>query len=124
MRISDWSSDVCSSDLKIKVARNIANAGCFATTIELALLPLANKGLINSEVHVNATTGSTGAGQNPSATSHYSWRNDNLSAYKIFEHQHLLEIGEVLSNASQQNPVINLIPQRGAFSREIGRAHV
>lgn len=104
---------------KIKVARNIANAGCFATTIELALLPLANKGLINSEVHVNATTGSTGAGQNPSATSHYSWRNDNLSAYKIFEHQHLLEIGEVLSNSSQQSPIINFIPQRGAFSRGI-----
>ncbi|HUH19840.1 N-acetyl-gamma-glutamyl-phosphate reductase [Albibacterium sp.] len=104
---------------KIKIAHNIANAGCFATTIELALLPLANKGLINSEVHVNATTGSTGAGQNPSPTSHYSWRNDNLSAYKIFEHQHLLEIGETLSNSSQENPIINFIPQRGAFSRGI-----
>src|SRR5690606_22107512 len=75
--------------------------------------------LINSEIHVNATTGSTGAGQNPSPTTHYSWRNDNLSAYKIFEHQHLSEIGEVLSKESKKTPIINFIPQRGAFSRGI-----
>src|SRR5690554_3699469 len=104
---------------KIKNARNIANAGCFATTIELALLPLASKGLINSEVHINATTGSTGAGQNTNATKHYRWRNDNLSAYKIYEHQHLFEIRETHSNSDQQKPVINFIPQRGAFSRGI-----
>jgi len=103
----------------IKAAHNIANPGCFATTIELALLPLAENKLINSEIHSNATTGSTGAGQNPSSTSHYSWRNDNLSAYKIFEHQHLSEIGEVLSKKSNNKPVINFIPQRGAFSRGI-----
>lgn len=104
---------------KIKTASNIANPGCFATTIELALLPLAAKKLINSEVHVNATTGSTGAGQNPSITTHFSWRNDNLSAYKIFEHQHLSEIGEVLSKESGKTPMIDFIPQRGAFSRGI-----
>jgi len=104
---------------KIKTALNIANPGCFATTIELALLPLAQKKLINSQIHINATTGSTGAGQNPSPTSHYSWRNDNLSAYKIFDHQHLAEIGEVLSKESKNTPKINFIPQRGAFSRGI-----
>ena len=104
---------------QIKLANNIANPGCFATTIELALLPLAANNLINSEIHTNATTGSTGAGQSPSPTTHYSWRNDNLSAYKIFEHQHLGEIGEVLSKSGSKAPVINFIPQRGAFSRGI-----
>jgi len=104
---------------KIKTAHNIANPGCFATTIELALLPLAANNLINSEIHTNATTGSTGAGQSPSPTTHYSWRNDNLSAYKIFEHQHLAEIGEVLSKSGSNIPAINFIPQRGAFSRGI-----
>jgi len=104
---------------KIITAHNIANPGCFATTIELALLPLAQKKLIDSEIHTNATTGSTGAGQNPSPTSHYSWRNNNLSAYKIFEHQHLAEIGEVLSKTSGNTPIIHFIPQRGAFSRGI-----
>src|SRR5690606_22296340 len=104
---------------KIKKSHNIANPGCFATTIELALLPLAQNKLIDSQIHVNATTGSTGAGQSPSPTSHYSWRNDNLSAYKIFEHQHLTEIGEVLSEESKDIPKINFIPQRGAFSRGI-----
>src|SRR5690606_8068971 len=104
---------------QIELANNIANPGCFATTIELALLPLAANNLINSEIHTNATTGSTGAGQSPSPTTHYSWRNDNLSAYKIFEHQHLGEIGEVLSKSGSKAPVINFIPQRGAFSRGI-----
>src|SRR5690606_33607570 len=77
-------------------AHYIANPGCFATNIELALLPLAAAGLLQGEVHVNATTGSSGAGQKPTTTSHFSWRNNNLSVYKTFSHQHLQEIGESL----------------------------
>lgn len=104
----------------IQSAKNIANPGCFATTIELALVPLAEKNLIkNEDVHVNATTGATGAGQNPSSTTHFSWRNNNLSAYNIFEHRHLAEIGEVLSKSSGTRPHINFIPQRGDFPRGI-----
>ena len=77
---------------RIAAAGRVANPGCFATAIQLALLPLAGAGLLNSEVNVTAITGSTGAGVKPSATTHFSWRTDNLSAYKVFEHQHLLEI--------------------------------
>lgn len=105
---------------QIKSAKNIANPGCFATCIQLGLLPLAAKGLIKNEVHINATTGSTGAGQSLSTTSHFSWRNNNLSIYKAFEHQHLNEIGESLL---QLQPsllhALNFIPQRGAFPRGI-----
>lgn len=117
---------------EIVSAQYIANPGCFATNIQLALLPLASKGLLPNQIHVNATTGSTGAGQKPSATSHFSWRNNNLSAYKSFEHQHLQEIseslnqlqsdflpagnGSLLERAAQK---INFIPQRGAFPRGI-----
>ncbi|TKC02067.1 N-acetyl-gamma-glutamyl-phosphate reductase [Pedobacter cryotolerans] len=109
----------------IKNANNIANPGCFATCIQLGLLPLAAKGLINNEVHINATTGSTGAGQSLSTTSHFSWRNNNLSIYKAFEHQHLNEIGESLLQAAKKSPLgdlgvgLNFIPQRGAFTRGI-----
>ena len=105
----------------IKLAKNIANPGCFATCIQLGLLPLAAKGLINSEVHINATTGSTGAGQSFNATSHFSWRNNNLSIYKAFEHQHLNEIGESLVQAGSHSGAEGLffIPQRGAFTRGI-----
>lgn len=109
----------------IKNSKNIANPGCFATCIQLGLLPLAAKGLINSEVHINATTGSTGAGQSLSTTSHFSWRNNNLSIYKAFEHQHLNEIGESLLQAAKNSPLgdlgvgLNFIPQRGAFTRGI-----
>ncbi|NTE03577.1 N-acetyl-gamma-glutamyl-phosphate reductase [Agrobacterium tumefaciens] len=110
----------------IKSAKNIANPGCFATCIQLGLLPLAAKGLIKSEVHINATTGSTGAGQSLNATSHFSWRNNNLSIYKAFEHQHLNEIGESLLQATKASPsgggleeALNFIPQRGAFTRGI-----
>lgn len=103
----------------IQAAKNIANPGCFATTIELALLPLAQNDFIRSEVHVNATTGATGAGQNPSPTTHFSWRNNNLSTYNMFQHRHLAEIGEVLSQPSMQCPQINFIPQRGDFPRGI-----
>lgn len=103
----------------IQSAKNIANPGCFATTIELALLPLAQNDLIQSEVHVNATTGATGAGQSPSSTTHFSWRNNNLSTYNMFQHRHLAEIGEVLSQPSMPRPQINFIPQRGDFPRGI-----
>ncbi|PRD46758.1 N-acetyl-gamma-glutamyl-phosphate reductase [Sphingobacterium haloxyli] len=116
----------------IKSAKYIANPGCFATNIQLALLPLAAKGLLPEQIHINATTGSTGAGQKPSATSHFSWRSGNLSAYKSFEHQHLQEVSESLSQLqpdflpeSEQSLLeramqrINMIPQRGAFPRGI-----
>lgn len=104
----------------IKKANNIANPGCFATCIQLGLLPLAAKGLLNGEVHINATTGSTGAGQSLSTTSHFSWRNNNLSVYKAFEHQHLNEIGESLVQLQPSfAEAINFIPQRGDFTRGI-----
>lgn len=105
---------------KIKTASNIANPGCFATCIQLGLLPLAAKGLINAEVHINATTGSTGAGQGLATTSHFSWRSNNLSIYKAFEHQHLNEIGESLMQLQfSLSEALNFIPQRGAFTRGI-----
>jgi N-acetyl-gamma-glutamyl-phosphate reductase len=104
----------------IKNANHIANPGCFATCIQLGLLPLAAKGLIKNEVHINATTGSTGAGQSLSTTSHFSWRNNNLSIYKAFEHQHLNEIGESLVQLQPaMSEALNFIPQRGAFTRGI-----
>ncbi len=98
----------------------VANPGCFATCIQLALLPLAKAGMLNEAVHINATTGSTGAGQSLSKTSHFSWRNNNLSAYKSFNHQHLHEIGESLSALqADRNLELNFIPQRGDFPRGI-----
>lgn len=104
----------------IQSANFIANPGCFATCIQLALLPLAAKGLLKSEVHINATTGSTGAGQSLAATSHFSWRNNNLSVYKAFEHQHLNEIGESLLQLDADfDQQLNFIPQRGDFTRGI-----
>jgi len=116
----------------IKTAQYIANPGCFATNIQLALLPLASEGLLPDQIHVNATTGSTGAGQKPGATTHFSWRNNNLSAYKSFEHQHLQEISESLDQlqkgflpASEGSLLqraaekINFVPQRGDFARGI-----
>ncbi|MEJ5994011.1 N-acetyl-gamma-glutamyl-phosphate reductase [Pedobacter sp. Du54] len=104
----------------IKSASNIANPGCFATCIQLGLLPLAAKGLLKTEVHINATTGSTGAGQSLSTTSHFSWRNNNLSVYKAFEHQHLNEIGESLKQLDASfNQELSFIPQRGDFARGI-----
>jgi N-acetyl-gamma-glutamyl-phosphate reductase len=105
---------------KIQSAQNIANPGCFATCIQMGLLPLASKGLLQSEVHINATTGSTGAGQSLSKTSHFSWRNNNLSIYKAFEHQHLNEIGESLTQLQGEvKEALNFIPQRGDFTRGI-----
>ncbi len=105
---------------KIRAARNIANPGCFATCLQLGMLPLAAKGLLNGEVHITATTGSTGAGQSLSPTSHFSWRANNLSIYKAFEHQHLREIGESVRSLmpSFEGP-INFVPYRGDFTRGI-----
>jgi len=105
----------------IKTAQNIANPGCFATCLQLGLLPLAAKGLLTNEVHITATTGSTGAGQSLAATSHFTWRNDNLSVYKVFEHQHLNEIGESLKQLQPGKAVgeLNFIPYRGDFTRGI-----
>jgi N-acetyl-gamma-glutamyl-phosphate reductase len=104
----------------IKSAQNIANPGCFATCLQLGVLPLAAKGLLNSEIHISATTGSTGAGQKPTATTHFTWRNDNLSVYKVFDHQHLNEIGESLKQLQPSfNKTVNFIPYRGDFTRGI-----
>jgi len=104
----------------IKQAQNIANPGCFATCLQLGLLPLAAKNLLNNEVHITATTGSTGAGQSLSATTHFTWRNDNLSVYKAFEHQHLNEIGQSLKQLQPGlDQSINFIPYRGDYTRGI-----
>lgn len=105
---------------KIIGARHVANPGCFATAIQLALLPLASANLLQSDIHVNATTGSTGAGKTPSATSHFSWRNNNLSIYKPFSHQHLDEINESIRQEQIGfSKAVNFLPQRGNFSRGI-----
>lgn len=105
---------------KICAAKHIANPGCFATCIQLGVLPLAKHLMLNSELHVNAITGSTGAGVKPSGTSHFSWRNDNISIYKPFEHQHLAEIKQSLSSLQNSfRSAINFIPVRGNFSRGI-----
>ena len=105
---------------KICACTKLANPGCFATAIQLALLPLAAAGKLNGEVHVTAVTGSTGAGVKPSATTHFSWRSDNLSVYKAFEHQHLLEIGRTLCGLQPSfENVINFVPMRGDFARGI-----
>ena len=104
----------------IRTSTRIANPGCFATGIQLAILPLAAAGLIKDELHVNAITGSTGGGQEPTTTSHFSWRNNNLSVYKAFEHQHLGEIGESLHRLQPNlNHAINFIPMRGNHTRGI-----
>lgn len=103
----------------IQNARHIANPGCFATGIELALLPLAKAKLLNAPVHINAVTGSTGAGIGLSATSHYSWRNNNVSWYKPFTHQHLGEIKESLNQLQKNTGELFFLPNRGNFTRGI-----
>ncbi len=101
-------------------AKHIANPGCFATCIQLGVLPLAKHLMLNSDIHVNAITGSTGAGVKPSATSHFSWRNDNISIYKPFTHQHLAEIKQSFSQLQNSfDSAIRFIPVRGNFSRGI-----
>ncbi len=103
----------------IKHAQHLANPGCFATAIQLALLPLAQQKLLNSPVHINGITGSTGAGQSLSPTSHFSWRNNNISLYKVFDHQHLHEIGETLASLQPDMPELLFVPVRGNFTRGI-----
>jgi len=103
----------------IAQAQKIANPGCFATAIQLALLPLADHKQL-SEVHIHAITGSTGAGQACSSTTHFSWRNNNASVYKAFQHQHLSEIGEsMLQLQSDFSDAINFVPMRGNYPRGI-----
>ena len=104
----------------IKNATKVANPGCFATSIQLAILPLANAGLIKDDIHVSAITGSTGAGQSLSATTHFSWRNNNVSIYKAFTHQHLQEINQSIKGLQPNfENSINFIPYRGNFTRGI-----
>jgi N-acetyl-gamma-glutamyl-phosphate reductase len=104
---------------QIKSAQAIANPGCFATAIQLALLPLAAAKKLTQEVHINAITGSTGAGAVPSATSHFSWRNNNISYYKPFVHQHLGEIGETVVQEQGSEANVHFLPIRGNFTRGI-----
>ena len=123
---------------EIRTAHDIANPGCFATAIQLATLPLAAAGLINDEIHVTAITGSTGAGKKPGETTHFSYRSDNISIYKLFTHQHLAEIKQNLArvidlsvdsiNQTDQSshastvtaePKVNFVPLRGDFARGI-----
>ena len=121
---------------QVRAAHDVANPGCFATAIQLATLPLAAAGLINDEIHVTAITGSTGAGKKPGETTHFSYRSDNISIYKLFTHQHLAEIkqnlvrvggqsfddSEDMTTANAQStvpPVVNFVPLRGDFARGI-----
>ena len=105
---------------EIQNAQHVANPGCFATCIQLGLLPAAKLGLLKYDVAVNAITGSTGAGQKPGATTHFSWRNNNLSIYKPFTHQHLAEIRQSLIQTQGSLDIdIDFIPYRGDFARGI-----
>lgn len=104
----------------IASSERIANPGCFATCMQLGLLPAAAHELIDSDIHVSGITGSTGAGQSLSPTGHFSWRNSNMSVYKPFTHQHLSEIRESLTQVSQAfDENIRFIPYRGNFTRGI-----
>jgi len=110
---------------EVRTAHDVANPGCFATAIQLATLPLASAGLIHDEIHVTAITGSTGAGKKPGETTHFSYRSDNISIYKLFTHQHLAEIKQNLSRCHPERsegsfyPVVNFVPLRGDFTRGI-----
>lgn len=107
---------------KIAASDSVANPGCFATAIQLSLLPLAAAGLLpkDGEINITALTGSTGAGVKPGATTHFSWRNDNISVYKAFTHQHLKEIGMTLEQLQPGNNCrLTFIPMRGDFARGI-----
>lgn len=104
----------------IKKAIHVANPGCFATAIQLGLLPLAKAGLLTHSINTTAITGSTGAGVKPKSTSHFSWRTDNISVYKAFEHQHLHEIRQSLGQLQPEFATeLNFIPVRGDFARGI-----
>jgi N-acetyl-gamma-glutamyl-phosphate reductase len=103
----------------IRLAQNIANPGCFATAIQVGLLPLAKAGLL-TDIYTTGITGSTGAGQSLSATSHFSWRANNIQAYKTLNHQHLGEIGESLLQLQPANNIdLSFVPWRGDFTRGI-----
>lgn len=103
-----------------ETAQHLANPGCFATCIQLAMLPALKAGIIDGDIHVNGITGSTGAGQKPGATTHFSWRNDNISVYKTFTHQHLLEINQTVQELCPgYDGRVLFIPQRGCFTRGI-----
>ncbi len=105
---------------QIQLCQHLANPGCFATCIQLGLLPLAKAGLLTHDVSVNAITGSTGAGQKPVGTTHFSWRTDNMSIYKVFTHQHLHEIRQSLTELQGSlDASIDFIPYRGDFARGI-----
>lgn len=104
----------------IRTAHRVANPGCFATCLQLALLPAATQGWLTQPVSINAITGATGAGVKPSATTHFAWRTDNVSVYKAFRHQHIPEICQTLSEAQGNDvPELDFIPYRGAFARGI-----
>ena len=104
----------------IKVANYIANPGCFATALQLAILPLAANGLLQNDVHINAVTGATGAGTSFSSTTHFTWRDNNFTHYKAFNHQHLGEIHQTVHQLQANfNSEINFMPNRGNFSRGI-----
>lgn len=105
--------------VRIGSAGHVANPGCFATCIQLSLLPSAKSGIINENIHVSGITGSTGAGQALSSTSHFSWRSNNASVYKALKHQHLLEIGETLKSLNGSDHKLMFVPYRGAFTRGI-----
>lgn len=105
---------------RIAVAQHVANPGCFATCIQLGLLPAAKLGIVKGDIAVNAITGSTGAGQKPGATTHFSWRNNNMSIYKAFCHQHVPEICQSLKQVQGElDAEIDFIPYRGDFARGI-----
>ncbi len=104
---------------EIAMAHDIANPGCFATAIQLAILPLAANNLLCDEVHVTAITGSTGAGRKASETTNFSWRDNNISIYKLFTHQHLKEIRRHISSILGHEPIVNFVPIRGDFARGI-----
>lgn len=105
---------------QIAGARHVANPGCFATCIQLALLPLAKAGALKGDIVVNALTGSTGAGVKPQATTHFSWRNGNISVYKVFTHQHLLEINQSIKELQPGfEGELDFVPYRGDFARGI-----
>jgi N-acetyl-gamma-glutamyl-phosphate reductase len=103
---------------KIKGAHNIANPGCFATSIQLGLLPLAKEGLLD-EIYTTGITGSTGAGQSLSTTSHFSWRANNIQAYKTLNHQHLKEINQSIQQLQPNGIELSFVPWRGDFTRGI-----
>ncbi|MFM2392271.1 MAG: N-acetyl-gamma-glutamyl-phosphate reductase, partial [Bacteroidota bacterium] len=112
--LSEWNKSA------IKKANYIANPGCFATAIQLAILPLAEANLLYGDIYASCTTGSTGAGQSLTETSHFSWRQNNLSVYKVFTHQHLAEINQsIVAIQKQYNGNLHILPQRGSFTRGI-----